>query len=156
MKKIDLGQTITILANVGVIVGLAFLALEINQNNRLLRAQAAKAMVDARNEIRTQVLGSGEAAEFWARAASGEPLSPADELRVRANTERALLNWEFQYEQYLERNLSASQLRVESWRLNVRGEGSRPMLHFTEVWDSFRDDLTPAFVEFMEENVIDE
>jgi hypothetical protein len=33
MKKIDLGQTITILANIGVIVGIGFLAIEIQQTN---------------------------------------------------------------------------------------------------------------------------
>ena len=40
MKKIDLGQMITILANVGVIAGIAFLAIELQQNNQLLSAQA--------------------------------------------------------------------------------------------------------------------
>ena len=40
MKKIDLGQTITILANVGVIVGIVFLAIELRQNNELLGQQA--------------------------------------------------------------------------------------------------------------------
>jgi hypothetical protein len=73
-KKIDLGQAINTLANIGVILGIVFLALEINQNNRLLRAQAASSMVDARNEVRTLIVGSGEVAEFWARVASGEPL----------------------------------------------------------------------------------
>ena len=36
MKKIDLGQTITILANVGVIVGIVFLVVEIRQNTQQL------------------------------------------------------------------------------------------------------------------------
>jgi len=156
MKKIDLGQMIAIFANIGVIGGIAFLALEVNQNNRLLRAQAASSMVDARNEIRTLIIGSEEVAEFWARVSSGEVLSKADELRLQANTERALLNWQFQYEQYLEGNLSESQLRIESWRENVRGSGSRPMPQFLEVWQSFQADLTPEFVEFMQDRVIDE
>ena len=39
MKKIDLGQTINILANVGVIAGIVFLAFELQQNNELLGAQ---------------------------------------------------------------------------------------------------------------------
>ncbi len=41
MKKIDLGQIITILANVGVVIGLVFLTLEIRQNNAQMRAQGA-------------------------------------------------------------------------------------------------------------------
>ncbi len=36
MKKLDLGQTITILANVGVIAGIVFLGYELRQNNLYL------------------------------------------------------------------------------------------------------------------------
>jgi hypothetical protein len=39
MKKIDLGQTIQMLANIGVIAGIAFLAVEISQNTGMLEAQ---------------------------------------------------------------------------------------------------------------------
>jgi len=47
MKKIELGQTISILANLGVIAGIVFLGLELQQNNTLLNAQirAARAQV---------------------------------------------------------------------------------------------------------------
>ena len=48
MKKIDLGLTISILANVGVIAGIVFLALELQQNNSLLAAQARREQLDAR------------------------------------------------------------------------------------------------------------
>jgi hypothetical protein len=40
MKKIDLGQTVQILANLGVIAGIVFLGIELQQNNALLGAQA--------------------------------------------------------------------------------------------------------------------
>ena len=39
MKKINLGQTITILANIGVIGGILLLAYELRQNNELLGSQ---------------------------------------------------------------------------------------------------------------------
>ena len=35
MTKIDLGRTISILANIGVIAGIVFLGLELQQNNVL-------------------------------------------------------------------------------------------------------------------------
>ena len=38
MKKIDLGQAIGILANVGVIAGIVFLGMELRQNNELVVA----------------------------------------------------------------------------------------------------------------------
>jgi hypothetical protein len=39
LKKFDLGQTISIVANLGVIAGIVFLGYEIQQNNTLMRAQ---------------------------------------------------------------------------------------------------------------------
>jgi hypothetical protein len=41
MKKIDLGQTIQLLANVGVVAGIVFLAFEVRQNNQFLVADQA-------------------------------------------------------------------------------------------------------------------
>jgi hypothetical protein len=35
MKKLELGRTINTIANLGVIAGIIFLALELNQNNQL-------------------------------------------------------------------------------------------------------------------------
>jgi len=39
MKKIDLGQTISIVANIGVIAGIVFLAVELRQNNQMMLSQ---------------------------------------------------------------------------------------------------------------------
>ncbi len=39
MKKFDLGQTVSILANLGVVVGIVFLGMEVRQNNELLATQ---------------------------------------------------------------------------------------------------------------------
>ena len=51
MKKIDLGQTITILANFGVIVGIVFLVIELQQNSQQLELQSYQAWVDANLQI---------------------------------------------------------------------------------------------------------
>ncbi len=40
MKKLDLGQTIGILANLGVIAGIVFLGYKLRQNNLLLRFES--------------------------------------------------------------------------------------------------------------------
>ena len=39
MKKIDVAQAITIVANVGVIAGIVFLAIELRQNNQMMLSQ---------------------------------------------------------------------------------------------------------------------
>lgn len=47
MKKIDLGQAISILANIGVIAGIVFLVVEIQQNTAAIRSQSSIAINDS-------------------------------------------------------------------------------------------------------------
>ena len=57
-KKLDLGQTITILANLGVIAGIVLLAIEMRQNNELLAAQD-------KSELSRQQAASSYASPFF-------------------------------------------------------------------------------------------
>ncbi len=43
MKNIDLGRTLSVLANLGVITGIVFLGVELRQNNELLVKEAQRA-----------------------------------------------------------------------------------------------------------------
>jgi hypothetical protein len=45
-KKIDLGQSIGILANIGVLIGVLLLAYELNQNRRMMRAQTRNSIAE--------------------------------------------------------------------------------------------------------------
>lgn len=54
MKKIDINQTIQILANLGVLAGIVFLGIELQQNNVLLGAQTRM----SRTELRVDGLQS--------------------------------------------------------------------------------------------------
>ena len=49
MKKMDLGQTLQILANFGVIAGIVFLAIEIRQNTDSQRMLAAQQVFGTSN-----------------------------------------------------------------------------------------------------------
>ncbi len=51
MNKIDLGQTIQILANIGVIAGIGFLGLELRQNSEQLELQSYQSWVAANLQL---------------------------------------------------------------------------------------------------------
>jgi hypothetical protein len=53
MKKIDVGQSLTLLANVGVLAGLLLLVYELNQNREITKAQL-------RSDYADQVIGQLE------------------------------------------------------------------------------------------------
>jgi len=46
MKRIDLGQTIQILANIGVIAGIVFLAIEVRQANNAVKSSTLQAIAE--------------------------------------------------------------------------------------------------------------
>lgn len=76
--KIDVGQTITIIANVGVIAGIAFLAIEIQQNTRTLQFESYRALV---GQIAAQNQLNIENPEFAARFNELVGLSEEDLVR---------------------------------------------------------------------------
>ena len=56
MKKLDVGQTISILANVGVIAGIIFLWLDLRQNHEQLEIQSRERTTSRPNSIVDLVL----------------------------------------------------------------------------------------------------
>lgn len=69
MKKFDIGQTIGILANIGVIAGIVFLALELRQNNELLVHDAQRSRAQS---FRENMGVMAENAEIYVKDLNGE------------------------------------------------------------------------------------
>jgi len=67
MKKADVGQTLAILANVGVIAGIALLALEISQNTAAIRSQSSIAINDSLAHLNEALYDNPELTDIWIR-----------------------------------------------------------------------------------------
>jgi len=85
VKKIDLGQAITILANLGVIAGIVFLAIEVRQNdaslqqaNEMNRAAILTDIMSSFSEFRYEIAGSEEVTDLWYRGRRDQELSPIE------------------------------------------------------------------------------
>jgi len=158
MKKIELGQTMTILANVGVIVGIIFLAVELSQNNELLASQARLAQNERLTDTFNDMIQSPEFAETMAKASSGDELSPREAVQLRAFHSRQFRSWQWQF---FERELGSLQsIPIDSWRNVVRGRTSFRASSGTELdadwaasWEANKPVLESQFVEFMDANV---
>jgi len=149
MKKIDLGQTIQILANVGVIAGIAFLGFELQQNNELLRADARGDQRDARTYTLRLILSSPELIDAAFKNTSGESLTDRESFIVRSIELQRLINWEWQFGEYQAGALALDELPVGAWRGNMRNS---PWLR--EVWSFFRNDVNSEFRAYVDENVL--
>jgi len=150
MKKLDIGQTVTILANFGVIAGLVFLGAQLQQTNRIMRWEALNQRDDRRIEHNTAVYENEDLASALMRLDAGEEVSPLDEYRVSFYYSNMFIRWDSTFQQIAEGILPESELRPEAVRRRI--DYSPGM---AELWREVGIVYSPEFVEWMEENVID-
>lgn len=101
-SKLDLGQAITILANIGVIAGLVFVALEVQQTRDAVLGATYLARASAQEEWGKWVADSEfivHAAGRWSTSDFSE-LSAEDQARLLAAVEAAFHRMDGIYYQY--------------------------------------------------------
>ena len=145
MKKLDLGQTISVLANLGVIAGIFFLGLELRQNNELLLQEAQRSRAAA---VRENTALIAENAELVVKDEAGDTLTAAESIRMSSMWTGMLISYQTAFRQ------------LPRQAIAVRANGFRRMFatmpSFRETWEQSRDEYEPDFVAFMEENVVGE
>ncbi len=150
MKKIDLGQTIQIVANLGVIAGIVFLAFELRQNNALLTAQSSHALLSTKFEYRARIIDNTNGfAEILQKRRSGAQLSPVERSRLNIFAHDLLDIFRWQFRELQAGRLPDDYIDLRTWH---------DLWDLTpELRDLFEEDksrLDPEFVSFMDEIVI--
>ena len=145
MKKVDVGQAITILANLGVIAGIVFLAIEIQQNNDQLRIQARQNVYEMQAEIqRNFYRNDGGLAELYIKAVQGESLSFVESVRFTSYQTHLIRTMAFIFREDPE----AANESIDWMAMFFTGPG------MLDVWEDMRSDYSAEFVEFIEQSVL--
>ena len=150
MKKIDLGQAVTLLANFGIIVGIIFLVLELRQNNQVLEFESLRTFNDrAISTIDLQISNPwlNELA-FKDRAS----LTPEETNQLRIMAVRTLLIFEEQFEEILAGRRDPEEL-IASWRVIYWS----PQLNWgmPDIWEAYKPRARSEFVQFIQKNIIE-
>jgi hypothetical protein len=154
LKKLDFGQTATLLANLGVIAGIVFLGFELSQNNDLLAAQARYNLIVQRADMNDTV-GEPLILEAQHKYESGTELTPVERRAISNLVAKKVEMWEWQYGEYRAGMLELDQLPIANWKRQYHGEDSSPN-PVRDHWESLKEVVSADFVEFMEENVVNE
>jgi hypothetical protein len=93
------GEMIAILANVGVIAEIIFLAIELRQNNELLGAEARFAHSERAIDIYARVSSVPGLADAYAKLRTGEELSATELVQLQAHVMSIFRNFEWQFEE---------------------------------------------------------
>jgi len=151
MAKVDVGQSVTILANLGVIAGIVFLGIELRQNNELMEAEARFNRLSLSREAYNIQSTNGELAEILVKANNGDELTEVEHYRYRMAGMRFLSNMEWIFNE-LPVTSSERQYLQEQLRLNLATEASLYRPVFIERRASFSDE----FVRWVEDEIFDE
>ncbi len=153
MKKIELGQTITILANIGVIAGIVFLAFELRQNNQLMEAESRAASNNRLTEMPGIVSTDVGLADVLVKAGNGETLTESEELRLLSFNVWRHRGQEAYFLEFQAGTVET--IPVDMWRTRFRSEmwAAPPP---SEMWSEAKPYLGDEFVRWMDENVVNE
>ena len=138
---------LSLIANIGVVAGIVFVGIEINQNNRLLQLETSADTLENRRYIRRAVFEDTDIAEIWFKANNGAELSEVERFRVQSTIESVLLGMEWEYLQSLEGNLPP-------FTADITREVLTSDLYQEFSWEQFRSRLTSEFLEYLDNKVL--
>ena len=154
MKKVDLGQAIAIVANLGVIAGIIFLAIELRQNNQLLQAEAIAAVLETRIHRQELMLTNPQFVEVVEKNDRGEPLSSTEQRVIRAGHRQVLLGWQKDFFLFEQGILSEDYLRANFSAMKGAFDNNHRTYSLMDHWQTWGSSAAPGFRELIEQCII--
>ena len=152
MKGDSINRWLTLGANLGVLVGIVFLAIELRQNNELLEAQMRADNFDRMSGFAEQIMGSPMLAKDLQKTENNEEITKVEEILLRAMALRTFRQAEWTF-----REVEAGRLEGP-FPLKIFRRGFRSAGIFRwplgEYWAEMKEFFAPDFVQFVEENIV--
>ena len=149
MNKFELNDIAQMLAIIGVIISLAFVGLEINQNTNLARNQAYLEYVESVKELSLEIATDEALPGLVARLAEElleEDFLPEENIKILLFQNATVRVWEGLY-----RSWSAGYLPQEAVA-NVGGGNLLNNHYFRQIaWPELKIHYSPDFISFFEE-----
>jgi hypothetical protein len=138
---------IALLANIGVVAGVVFLALEIQQNNELIVQDSRYSMLQNQKDWKFFLNGNPEIAKLIYASHTGK-LSEIEKLRRFDIISGLLLTWQWEWEQSQTGLFGNSQLPVEGFRTLWKS------LNIDAEWTELKPILKSDFADFLQDKVV--
>ncbi len=144
-----LNRWLTLGANIGVLIGIVLLVVELDQNREMMRAQIRNELARGVSDFLPSVLDNQDLADTLVRAGEGESLTPAEEFQINTWYDLVFGYWQnvhYQYRQGLydesefSRHTDAIVAVIEENSSSQR-YWCRERLHHSVPFMNFMDDL---------------
>ena len=149
-KRLDyekLNSWLAVLANLGVLIGIFFLAIELRQNNELMEAEARFNRVSASGEAYNIQSTNGELAEIHVKVNKSQPLTDVELYRFESSNMRFLINMEWIFREMPED--STDRKYAERRLASALSNNLRRSIYLKRI-----DDFDPDFVSWIEDNIL--
>lgn len=144
MKKVDMGQWIGVIANLGVIAGIVLLAYELHQNSEAVSLQAAQAYVALSQELDFRL--AEDSALTAALLAPPESRSEVETFQYERFLFGTLRTWENGY--YLNQR-GALDDELWSGQIELMKDLLIRDVEFRQYWENNQTFLSPGFNSFL-------
>jgi len=148
MKPSSLNEWLTLIANVGVIAGIIFLAAEISQNTNMIRSQTRDAVAEKQADYFFTIGANVETAGLLNRASNGtSDFEPEERTAFFYLTQGIFRVWENEFYQFQSGLFEEAEFapRLNAWQRSLLNNTGRK-----QVWESVRDAYSPEFVELLD------
>jgi len=147
MKLDSLNRWLTLSANLGVLVGIILLVVELDQNRDMMRAQTRNEIARATQELLTSWATNPGLADIIVRANRSEDLSPSEYFMVAVRSESMLRHIENLHYQNRQGLFDRSEFEASSVRLSqlLRGQPS-----LVRHWCATRSGFSAEFNEYFQ------
>jgi hypothetical protein len=136
-----------ILAALGVVASLIYVARQLGQNTAMMRVAAASEGVERDYEIVAPIIQSRDLAEVWMKGETEfSNLDPADQTRLMFFERRAIVLWHHRFQLRQQSLMPDASWHEQAWI--IQNIGRRESVR--EAWRTFREGFEPAFQEFVD------
>ena len=136
------GQSLQLLGNAGVIIGILLLVYELNQNREMMEAQTRHEMAQSIVEKLGEIAANADLADLQHRARCGRLESKVDEDRYFSLVNSRLRYWEDAHYQYRQGLYGESEFltQKEAWRTYIQNRAT------LENWNRMKGAFSSEFV----------
>jgi hypothetical protein len=138
---------LTLVANIGVLAGIIFLAYELQQNTVATQLEAASNFNASFSEIELFIAGNPEFAELLTRGREGEEITGVDQLRLTVFYNQILRQWQFTHFQYLSDAVDEDNWQAQRAFMVEIISGDLGLLNH---WRNFKHQYSSAFNSVLE------
>jgi len=154
MRKLDLGKAIGITANISVVAGIVFLALELRQNTDAQRSQMRLSQNERETEVIEELFRNPLLNSAYVKFTSHQPLSDEEDLALSAYSLRIFLSWNWIYGEVQAGNMEPGLLDSFPRVFHNFAAGGYDAQLLVHYWPAYEQSVSSDFREWMEDRVV--